>query len=92
MENLMRAISNFIEADMSYQHLGGYVEGHKVWYQPWNGNAWLDPAAVLCQHGQSVWLHSHGDVRKVATFHVKPYELVDGEIVKYDKSELKKRK
>ena len=51
---------------MAYQHLGEYLEGDKVWYQPLNGNAWLGPAAVLCQRGASVWLHSQGDIKKVA--------------------------
>ena len=32
---------------MSYQHLGNFAEGDKVWYQPLNGNAWLGPAVVL---------------------------------------------
>ena len=61
MENLTRTISEFREADMrrrlkdcqdnslrSCQHLGYYVEGYKVWYQPLNRNAWLGSAAVLC--------------------------------------------
>ena len=54
-----------------------YVEGDKVWYQPQNGNSWLGPASVLCQRGQSVWLHTNGDIRKVAACKVRPYELVD---------------
>ena len=32
----------------AYQHLGDYVEGDIVWYQPMNGNSWLGPAQVLC--------------------------------------------
>ena len=44
-----------------------------------NGNSWLGPAAVLCQRGQSVWLHTNGDIKKVAACKVKPYELVDRE-------------
>ena len=88
IENLTRTISEFREADMrkklkecqshrimSYQHRGEYVEGDKVWYQPMNGNAWLGPAAVLCQRGPSVWLHSQGDIKKVAACRVRPYNL-----------------
>ena len=26
----------------------------------------MGPAAVLCQRGQSVWVHTNGDIRKVA--------------------------
>ena len=66
---------------MSYQHLREYKEGDKVWYQALNGNAWYGPAAVLCQRGASVWLHSgYGDIKKVAACRVKPYELVDREL------------
>ena len=42
-----------------------------------NGNFWLVPAAILCQRGQSVWLHRNGDIKKVAACKVKHYELVD---------------
>ena len=42
-----------------------------------NDNSWLGLAAVLCQRGQSVWLHTSGDIKKVAACKVKPYELVD---------------
>ena len=42
-----------------------------------NGNSLLGPAAVLCQRGQSVWLHTNRDIKKVAACKVKPYELVD---------------
>ena len=90
MENLNKIVSEFCEADMkrklkecqgirtqAYQHLESYIEGDKVWYQPMNGNSWLGPAAVLCQRGQSVWLHTNGDIKKVAACKVKPYELVD---------------
>ena len=76
---------------MSNQHLINYVEGDKVWYQPLNGNAWLGPAAVLFLLGQSVWLHSHGDVRKVATCHVKPYKLLDRDTIKDKESEKNKK-
>ena len=58
-------------------HVEDYVEGDKVWYQPLNGNAWLGPAYVLCHRGQSVWIHANGDIKKVALFKIKPYELLD---------------
>ena len=67
----------------AYQHIGDYVEGDKVWYQPLNGNSWLGPAAVLCQRGQSVWIHTNGDIRKVAACKTKPYELIDRESKEY---------
>ena len=76
---------------MSYQHLGGYLEGDKVWYQPFNGNTWFGPAAVLCQGGQSVWLHSHGVIRKVAACRVKPYELIYREMAKIEEIYVKKQ-
>ena len=61
----------------SYNHTGGFVEGDKVWFQPLNGTSWLGPAAVVCQRGQSVWLHTHGDLKKVAVCRVTLFELVD---------------
>ena len=39
----------------------------------------MGPAAVLCQRGQSVWLHTTRDIKKVAACKVKPYKLVDRE-------------
>ena len=90
MENLMRITSEFREIDMQlklkegqdvwvneYQHRGDYVEGDKVWFQPLNGNAWIGPAAVVCQQGQSVYLHTHSDLKKIAACRVKPFELID---------------
>ena len=53
------------------------LKGDKVWFQPLNGNAWLEPAAVVCQQGQIVYLHTHGDLKKIAACLVKPYELID---------------
>ena len=66
----------------TYQHLGRYLEGDLFWFQHLNGNAWLGPAAVLCHRGQSVWIHTHGDVKKVAACWVKPFQLIDREAVK----------
>lgn len=90
LENLAKKTSEFHKANMkrklkecqgirvlSYQHLDEYVEGDLVWYQPLNGNSWLGLAAVLCQRGQSVWIHSAGDIRKVASFKPKPFQLND---------------
>ena len=90
MEQLAKTTQEFREADMrrklkecqglrtqAYQHMRDYVEGDKVWYQPLNGNSWLGPASVLCQRGQSVWIHTNGDIKKVAACKTKPYELLD---------------
>ena len=59
-----------------YQNPGNYVEGDKVWFQPLNGNAWIGPALVVTQQGQSVYLHTHGDLKKIAACRVKPFFLV----------------
>ena len=61
----------------AYQHMRDYVEGDKVWYQPLNGNSWLGPTSILCQRGQSVWIHTNGDIKKVAACKTKPYELLE---------------
>ena len=60
-----------------YQHGGDYIEGDKVWFQPLNWNAWLGPALMVCQRGQSVFLHTHRDLKKIASCHVKPFQLVE---------------
>ena len=90
MENINKIVAEFREADMKkklkecqglrtqvYQHLESYIEEDKVWYQPMNGYSWLGPVAVLFQRGQSVWLHTSGDIKMVAACKVKPYELVE---------------
>ena len=90
MENLMRITSEFRELDMrkklkdcqnlrvrDYQHRRNYVEGDKVWFQPLNGNAWIGPALVVTQRGQSVYLHTHGDLKKITACRVKLFELVN---------------
>ena len=90
MELLAKITDEFREADMrkklkecqglrtqAYQHIRDYVEGDRVWYQPLNGTSWLGPASVLCQRGQSVWIHTNGDIKKVAACKTKPYELLD---------------
>ena len=103
MENQMRIMAEFRESDMrmklkdcqnvqiqNYQHRRNYVEGDKVWFQQLNGNAWIGPALVVTQRGQSVYLHTHGDLKKIAACRVKPYELIHTEecsmfIPKYSK-------
>ena len=90
MENLIRITSEFQESDMrkklkdcqrfriqDYQHQGRYIEGDLVWFQNLNANTWLGPAAVLCHRGQSIWFHTHGGVKKVASCRVKPYQLIN---------------
>merc|ERR1711889_24350 len=59
----------------SYQHQGNYIAGDKVWYQYKDGNAWHGPAEVIYQKGNAVFIHSNGDVKKVAACKVKPYDL-----------------
>merc|ERR1712240_366210 len=61
----------------SYQHQSNYVRGDKVWYQYKDGNAWHGPGEVIYQKGNIVFLHSNGDVKKVAACKVKPYELIE---------------
>ena len=62
-----------------YQHQRNYVEGDKVWFQPLNGNVWIELAILVTQRGQSVYLHTHGDLKKIAACRVKPFELVEVE-------------
>merc|ERR1711962_788466 len=59
----------------SYQHQGNYIKGDKVWYQYKDGNTWHGPGEVIYQKGNTVFLHSNGDVKTVAACKVKPYEL-----------------
>merc|ERR1712101_32401 len=59
----------------SYQHQNNYVSGDKVWFQYKDGNAWHGPGEVMYQKGNAVFIHSNGDVKKVAAGKVKPYEL-----------------
>ncbi len=61
----------------SYQHKKNYVKGDKVWYQYKDGNAWYGPGEVIYQKGNTVFMHSNGDVKKVAVCKVKPYELIE---------------
>ena len=79
LENLMKITSKFRESDMTkkfnecqkvrvhaYQHQDNNIEGNKVWFQCLHGNAWLGPAAVVCQRGQSLYLHTHSVLKKIA--------------------------
>ena len=79
METITKTTIEFREAEMkkklkdcqeiktrSYQHQGDYIEGDKVWYQYKDTNAWHGPASVICQRGNSVYVHANGEVRKVA--------------------------
>merc|ERR1711873_134161 len=59
----------------SYQHQGNYIAGNKVWYQYKDGNAWHGPAEVIYQKGNAIFIHSNGDVKKIAACKVKPYNL-----------------
>ena len=90
LEEIKKTISEFCEVDMrkklrdcqrvrvlSHQLVGSYERGDKVRFQQREGKAWFGPALVLCQRGQSVWLHSIGDIKKVASCKVKPYDLVE---------------
>ncbi len=79
----------------SYQQIRDYVEGNRVWYQPLNGTSWLGPASVLCQRGQSVWVHTNGDIKKVAACKTKSYELLVTESLEppeYQESQDKKKR
>merc|ERR1711895_202078 len=59
----------------NYQHQGNYIARDKIWYQYKDGNAWHGPAEVIYKKGNYVFIHSNGDVKKVATCRAKPYEL-----------------
>merc|ERR1712240_947318 len=100
-ENLMRITSEFRELDMrkklkdcqslrvrDYQHRRDYVEGDKVWFQPLNGNVLIGPALVVTQRGQSVYLHTHSDLKKIAACRVKPYELINTDERTYNTKEV----
>ena len=59
----------------SYQNQDNYISGDKVWFHYKDGNAWHGPGEVIYQKGNAVFIHSNGDVKKVAACKVKPYEL-----------------
>ena len=95
MERLSKVVTDFREVDMKkklnecqrirvmqYQHRRPYTQGDRVWYQPKDSNAWLGPAEVHSQQGPSVWIHSMGDIKKVAVCRVKPYDIDQFEVNK----------
>ena len=99
----MRITLEFRESDMrrklkdcqnlrvrDYQHCRNYIEGDKFWFQPLNGNAWIGPALVVTQRGQSVYLHTHGDFKKIAACRVKLYELVNSDKNTHNTKEVMK--
>merc|ERR1711867_5586 len=75
----------------SYQHQGNYIAGYKVWYQYKDGNAWHGPAEVIYQKGNAVYIHSNGDLKKVAACKIKPYELKERTEEKNDENRDKER-
>ena len=88
MERLSKTVSEFREIDMKrelkdcqrlrvmqYQRRRPFIQGDKVWYQQKDSAAWFGPAEVHSQQGQSVWIYSMGDIRKVAACKVKPFDI-----------------
>merc|ERR1712240_974156 len=72
-----------------------YVQGDKVWFQYMDRLAWYGPGEVIYHKGNAVFIHSNGDVKKVAACKVKPYELkerkeesMEGNIEKPDWNEM----
>ena len=76
----------------SYQHQGGFFEGDNVWFKLLNRNSLFGSATVLYQRGQRDWLQAHGDIKKVAACQVKPFELVDRELLKDESGEYAEKK
>merc|ERR1712240_441528 len=79
----------------SYQHQDNYVQGDKVWFQYKDGLAWHGAGEVIYHKGNAVFIHSNGDVKKVAACKVKSYELKErkeeskeGNIEKSDWNEM----
>ena len=104
METIQKTTMEFREAEMktklkkcqgirtrSYQHQGTFIEGDKVWYQYKDGSAWHGPASVICQRGNTVFIHSNGEVRKVASCKVKPCELRERDAEKREEHTVEKR-
>ena len=46
-----------------------------MWFQYKDGLAWHGPGEVIYHKGNAVFIHSNGDLKKVAACKVKPYEL-----------------
>ena len=72
-----------------YQHQEKYIEGDKVWYQYKDGKAWFGPASVICQKGNMVFIHSNGQIVKVAMCKAKPYELQLREVNRQENNMVK---
>ena len=52
--------------DIYVQNRDGYCKGWlKFWFQPLNDNAWIGPALVVTQRGQSVYLYTNRDLKKI---------------------------
>ena len=47
-----------------------------------NANFWLGSVIALCHRGQSFWILANGEIKKVASCKVKPFELLDREVNK----------
>ena len=80
METIQKVTREFREAETktklkecqgirirSNQNQDNYIEGDKVWYQYKDGLAWYGPGLVIYQKGNAVFIHSNGDIKKVAT-------------------------
>ena len=50
-----------------------YTQGEKVFYQQIGGKQWFGPATVAQMEGRSVWILANGEMKKVASCHLKPY-------------------
>merc|ERR1712240_940089 len=87
METIQKVTREFREAETkvklrecqgirtrSYQHQDNYIQGDKVWFQYKDGLAWHGTGEVIYQKGVAVFIHSNGDLKKVAACKVKPYE------------------
>ena len=58
-----------------------------IWHALHCGALNFDMSAVLC-----VWLHSHSDIKKVAVFCVKSYELIDRDKMEDETKESEEKK
>ena len=62
-----------------------------MWYQYKDGLAWHEPASVICQRDNAVFIHSNGEIRKIAACKVKPCELKKREADKKEESTVENR-
>ena len=62
-----------------------------MWYQYKDGKTWYGPALVICQRGNTVFIHSNGQKVKVAMCKAKPYELQGREVNKEEHNMVKIR-